>query len=303
MKKRDERMTKESLKQTMKQMFQANDRNRQSVERSIGREIGYPVVSTFPTGVSDGFIVFNTMSRRLHMYDGTTWAAIGDVGAYIALMQSIIGLTAFWPINSFDQSANVYDLSGQGRTLTYNAGSLSVINNRLTTMTFNGTTAYWSRADEAGLDFGASLTFGFWYKFSATGTQVIMSKFAALGQRSFELQYVTGTGFRMIVTGDGSTNVIVTSSDPAPGTTNWYHFVGRFQPSTEIAIFVNGVKTANTTSIPAAIFNSTSALNFGRRADATFYASGDLTMAFMSRSNLNDAYINALYEEGLPLFT
>lgn len=303
MKKRDERMAQESLKRTMKEMFIANDRNRQGIERSIGGETGYPVVSTFPTGVSDGFIVFHTMSRRLHMYDGTTWISLGDVGAYVSLIQSMIGLIGFWPISSFDMAASLFDISGQGRTLTYGAGTIAILNNRLTYVSLNGSTAYWHRADEAGLDLTAAITLGFWYKPGATGTQVIFSKFGAVGQYSYEIAYISGTGFRFQMSGDGTNIRSVTSADTSIDTNTWYHVVGRFASSTEVAIFVNGVKVINTTSVPASLFNSTTSLNLGRRPDATFYTTGSVCFPFISRSYMADSYITALYEEGIPLFT
>ena len=296
-------MADESLKRTMNQMFQANDRNRQSIERSVGREIGYPVVSEWPTGVSDGFIVFNVYSRRLHMYNGSTWISMGDVGAYIALIAAIVYLRGAWSMSSIGETAAVYDSSNQGRTLSNANVSFGLINGFVPYGVFNGTTGYLARTDEAGLDITGALTIGCWIKLGATGSQVIIGKFGAAGQYTYEIAYISGTGFRFQMSTNGTTIVSVTSTDPSPGTTNWYHIVGRFDPSTEIAIFVNGVKYGFSTAIPATIFSGTANFAIGRRSDGTFYTTASISMAFLVAVVLTTAYIGAIYEEGIPLFT
>lgn len=301
--KRDQKMADEAMKRTVKELFLASDRNRQVIEKSGGIERGYPVVSTFPTGVSDGFIVFHTMSRKLHMYDGTTWISIGDVGAYVSLINSMVLLRGFWPFSSIGETNRVYDISGQGRILSNANVSFGLHNSFVPYGIFNGTTAYLARADEAGLEFTGALTFGCWVKLDTQNTCAIISKWGAAAQFSYELQYLTATGFRFVISNTGSDAFTVSSTHTTIDTGLWYHIVCRFDPSTELAIFVNGVKFANTTSIPATIFNSTNALNIGRRPTAAVYTDGSIAMPFFAAFVPNSAYVIALYEEGIPLFT
>lgn len=301
--KRDQKMAEEAMKRTMKELFLASDRNRQMIEKSGGIERGYPVVSTFPTGVSDGFIVFHTYSRKLHMYDGTTWISQSDVGAYIAAINSISMLRAAWPMASIGETGAVYDSSDQGRVLSNANVTFTLLNNRVPYGVFNGTTAYLARADEAGLEFTGALTFGCWVKLDTQNTCAIISKWGAATQFSYELQYLTATGFRFVISNTGSDAYTVSSTHTTIDTGLWYHIVCRFDPSTELAIFVNGVKFANTTSIPATIFNSTNALNIGRRPTAAVYVDGSIAMVFFASSVPNSAAVITLYEEGVPLFT
>lgn len=303
-KKRDVRMAQESMKRTMKEMFQANDRNRQGIERSIGGETGYPVVSSFPTGVSDGFVVYNIYSRKLHMYDGTTWLSMRDVSDYIATLLALPLVLAVWSMNVVDSIGSVWDMSSRGKNVTNSNVSFALLNNRVTYASFNGSTSYLNRTDEADLDITGTLVFGCWIKLGATGSQVIISKFGAVGQYAYELAYIAGTGFRFQLSNNGTTLFTATSNDPSPGTTAWYHVACRFTPSTEVSVFVNGVKTANTTSIPASIFASTAPLAIGRRTDGTFYTTGSIAMVFLvAGGGVNDAMMTSLYEEGIPLFT
>lgn len=298
------RQSHDRMNKTLREMSIRLEEAQRQIERNRSIERGYPVVSSFPTGVSDGFIVYHTLSRRMHMYDGTTWFSLADIGSYISAMQSIIGLIGFWPMNSFDTiNADIYDYSGQGRTLIQTGITLNVLNDRVTYTAFNGTTSYLARADEAGLDVSTAMTVGCWVKLNTTGTQVIMNKNGAGGQYGWELAFITTSGFRFAISGDGSVTKTVVSSTPSPSTTAWYHIVARFFTGTEIDIFVNGVKTINTTAIPAVIFNSNAAFNIGRASVGGVFLNGSVAFPFISRTSLTDSYINALYEEGRPLFT
>jgi hypothetical protein len=293
----------DAMQKTLRQLDRADADQKRTIQKLATIDRGYPVVSEFPTGVSDGFIVFNVYSRRLHMYDGGSWISLGDVGAYLSLMQGMPYLRGFWAMNSLHLLVNVQEQGAQGRTLTNTNATFALLNNRISYAVFNGTTAYLERANEGGLSFAADLVVGCWVKLTATGTQCLISKFGAVGQYSYELVYITGTGFRFQVSSNGTAVTFVTSTDPSPGTTDWYHVVGRFDPSTELAVFVNGVKYANTTSIPAAIFTSTANFAVGRRPDATLYSSSWITMVFLSAYEMSSAYLQSMYEEGIPLFT
>lgn len=225
----------------------------------------------------------------------------GDlIGRHLALP----ALRAFWPMNAYNESGVIVDLSGQARHLTPNPSlSAALYANRILYTDFNGSTQYLSRADEAGLDITTGLTLGGWFWFDASGSQVMMSKNGAVGNYGYDLHYVSATGFRFLVSTDGTVQVYVTSSG-ALTTGRWYHIVGRFIPSTAVDVFVDGVKTTNTTSIPATIFNSSAALNIGRRSDGTFYQDGRAALCFLcaTAGSFPDSLIQDLYQHGRKFF-
>jgi hypothetical protein len=102
-------------------------------------------------------------------------------GNAISYYLGLPGLRAFWPMSSVNETGNVYDLSGQGRTLTNNNAATFGVYGLQSYATFNGVNQYLSRADEAGLDITGELTMGCWIRFHANATQRnIMGKRGAL---------------------------------------------------------------------------------------------------------------------------
>ncbi len=234
----------------------------------------------------------------------------GNIGTASSLFKSIHGLVGFWPMNSIDASL-VYDQSGQSRSLTKNGTPLTY---ELPSMTsyidLNGTTQYLSRADEASLDITGALTIGGWFYFDALGTaafEAVIGKFNdnAVNERSYllYLNNVGGTVVFVISTngslGAGSSNDVATG---ALAISNWYFIVGRYTPSTELAVFVNGVKTVNTTAIVASAFNSNAQFEIGRRNKANTFMNGRASLCFLSMKALPDADIARLFNNSRTLF-
>lgn len=63
-----------------------------------------------------------------------------------------------------------------------------------------------------------------------------------------------------------------------------------------MAIFVNGTKMSNTTSIPAAARNITSEFSIGR-LDAGFYLNAKVGAAYLSGSVLSDKTMIAIFNK------
>jgi len=217
------------------------------------------------------------------------------------------GLVGYWPMSSIQRSTgNAFDLSGQARTLTYNGNpTYTVFNSVVPIINLDGTGDFLSRADETDLDilgtetiYAAAvrgLTLGGWFLFDTIGVDAgLISKFGAAGQRSYMLEQRSSDTVQLRVSVDGTALIDVTSG--VITTAQWYFIVGRFTPSTETAIWVNGVKTVNTTSIPASIFNSTSALQIGAFASANT-VDGRASLCFLSANALTDAVISSLFQQ------
>lgn len=243
------------------------------------------------------------LKRRLKRLEGLESGP--DWGAVIGRHLALPALRAFWPLNNYDQNGAPYDLSGQERTLTNTNATAGTYNGLVGYLNFNGSTAYLSRADEAGLDITGQITFGGWFWVDVVNaTQSLLTKWNGTGsQRAYGLQMLDTSPdqWRAFVSVDGAATVAVAHTATVVANT-WTHVVGRYTPSTELAIFVDGVKVTNTTSIPASIFNSSSALRIGSLGDATQYLDGRAALCFLSASALADATIQALYTATAPFF-
>lgn len=226
----------------------------------------------------------------------------------IARFMGLPGLRGFWPFSSVNESGNVYDLSGQDRILT-NTGTATfgVTTPGLPYGVFNGSTQYLSRADEAGLDITGALTMGLWvYPTTVTpGTAYVAmgKRSATAGNYSYRLTLnTTGNIFSGSVSSDGTVETLVNAAS-GPSVNNWYFLALRLTPSTELALWANGAKTVNTTSIPATIYNGTSAFQIcGAGGGTNNLFAGRAALGFLCAAALADAQITDLYNSTCGLF-
>lgn len=236
------------------------------------------------------------------------------VSEYLALP----ALRAFWPMSSVDYTAanRALDIAGgayhltDNNTVEFNYDGLAPYVQITATNTeylsrVDGGAANWS--DFTGLEtFIASgvrgFTTGAWiYLDSLTGSsQAIISKFGAVGNRSYQL-YVTGAGdARFLISVDGTALTTVTGASISLNA--WHHIVGRFDPSTELAVFVDGIEATNIVAIPASIFDSTADFRIGANAVPSDYFDGRISMAFPCAAYLSDAIILSLFEHTKAMF-
>lgn len=205
-------------------------------------------------------------------------------------------LRGFWPMSSQDNSGNAYDLSGQGRTLTNNGtATFDVYNNVVPFVDLNGSSQYMSRADESALDISSALTLGVWFRPDVvTGSQGLVSKYTVSGSQQSYLLYLNAATLYADISSTGANDFTVTIA----GTTAsvWHFGALRFTPSTELAVWLDGTKAVNTTSIPASLFNSTAALQLGLFNTSGTYLNGGLALAFVCAAALTDQLIGSLFQ-------
>lgn len=227
------------------------------------------------------------------------------VSTYLSLLQ----LRGLWPMSSGE--ANIYDVSGNSRTLTRNGTVLYGITGLAPYANFNGTTAYLSRADESGLDISGTethvvgayqgLTMGAWVNLSTlTGNQNIIGKRAGAGQFSYFFRSLVGVAdFQVSVDG---TALVGISHSTTISVSTWTFLVCRFDPSTELAIWINDDKEVNTTSIPASIFNSTAPFQISGYNGTNELLNGSVSLPFLCAAALSDAVIVNLFQQTRGLF-
>ena len=236
----------------------------------------------------------------------------GVVGIYLALP----GLRGFWPMSTVNESGNAYDLSGQGRTLTYTGNPTYNYDGFAPYVDLDGTGDYLTRGDEAGLDITGTeatvaaavngLTMGGWFwvdAFTVGQNYGFMGKSNTSGDQRGYLLYIGESGvYAGTVSNSGTVATTVTIAGSAIVTGGWEFLTMRFTPSTELALFVGDLKYTNTTSVPASIYGSSEDFQIGAFNAGTYNLDGRASMCFLSDMLLSDDIILALYGNTRALF-
>lgn len=164
---------------------------------------------------------------------------------------------------------------------------------------------YLSRADEDALSIHNDLTCGCWVYFDAESTGVatgILGKWYAVGNEYSYVLYKTSDNIlTFAVSTDGVNIVSVNDSGENYAESQWFYVVGRFTPSTELALFVNGSWYINTTDIPATIFNSSEDFEIGRY-NRSNYLDGRVSQAFVSAYSIPDRFICSMFSHAKALY-
>lgn len=218
---------------------------------------------------------------------------LGDVYGTIVMSP---GLRAFWPLSSMDAGFSPSDVGGQARHLSNNGTVTYGQIGGIPYASLNGSTQWLSRADEAGLDITAGLTFGAWMYCNTNGVLYMpMGKFGASGNFGYGIQRLATNFYRANISGDGTTQTFSEFTSVSPVTT-WEFVVARFTPSTELAIFVNDAFKKETVSIPASIFSGNGNFAIGRYdGGPSQYFPGRIALPFLCAATLTDAQILRMY--------
>jgi hypothetical protein len=253
----------------------------------------------------------NTVARRTRRIETSMLSSAGWRDAAEAFL-SLPGLIGFWPGGMVGSGGTLRDLSTNGLHLTRTGSPFFGFYGKMPAVDFDlATSDAFTRTDEATLDITGTeahiapeirgLTCGMWINFTSLDTQNgLLNKWAtSSNQRSFMLRRETGNYINFGVSGNGSSAVLVESGTLT--VPSWLFVVARFDPSTEIALFVDQVKTVDTESIPASIFNSTASLELGRW-NASAYFKGQMSMVFLCAAAVSDTQLQMVYDRTRPLF-
>lgn len=271
-------------------------------------------------GASDaGAVAYATDTNCLMVYDGSAWTLVlSDVlSSFLALP----GLRAFWPMSSVDYAAanRARDLSGQGYHLTDNNTPTFSFDGLAPYVEFGGVNQYLSRADggaanwaditgtETYIDAGVrGLTIGGWFWFdnaAGANAETPLSKWMATGnQRGYMIQRrpTTGVG-RFTVSTDGIASIFATTTSTI-SKSSWHFIVGRFDPSVEVSVYLDGTFYTTLVSIPASIADGTESFKIGAIGGPTAYLDGRASMCFLCATALSDEIISNLYRQSYILF-
>jgi len=216
------------------------------------------------------------------------------------------GLRGLWPMSSFDENGDAYDLSGQGRTLSYNGNPTYSYADLIPYIDLDGVGDFLSRADEAGLDItgtesyvGAAkgLTLGGWYRPGNVNAAYLMSKMGAVGNYSYWLQQTATVDFQVSVDGTNVTSV----SGAAPVANAWKFIVGCFYPSTYLRLYINDAIYTNAVAIPASIFNGNGPFQVGAGNSAS-PLTGRASLQFLCCQALSATLVRSTFEQTRAMF-
>jgi hypothetical protein len=164
---------------------------------------------------------------------------------------------------------------------------------------------YFTRADEPGTSITGELSLGCWCWFDAPSTGAatgLISKWYETGnKRSYVLYKNTDNDFVFSISSDGTAVTTIDDAAANYAVSKWFFVAGVFDPESNLSLFVNGIWYSNVTSIPASIYDSDEALNFGRYNRAN-YIDGRMCQTFLCAYALPRRYIEALYAHSKAMF-
>lgn len=219
------------------------------------------------------------------------------------------GLIAYWPCGIrrgggvlTDHSGNGLDGTQTGTAQTGYDGNPFVHLGNGVNYFLNSSASFNLTGTESYIDSSIrGITFGGWAFVDALPPVAggFMSKDGSTPQRGYNIQVQSSGVVRALFSGTGAATVVADSASYAISV--WRFVVARFIPSTEVAIFVDGDKSVNTTAIPASQFVSTQNFEIGRTAgnDANVLHSRARDCFFCAAA-LSDALIEELRETSTP---
>ncbi len=218
------------------------------------------------------------------------------------------GLVAYWPMG-MRAAGSVTDHTGNGFTLSqtgtcpvgYDGNSFAHIGNG-TNYVSNSS----AQLGLSGLETWVSssmrgLTLGGWFMIDALPSinSGLVTRFGVVTNYGYALALQASGAVFGIISSNGSATFFAQSPVTTLGV--WHFLALRFTPSTEVAVFVDGDKTVNSTAIPASMFVSSQALEVGRyQADNTRITHGKSRDVFVCASALSDALIEEIRTTSVP---
>ena len=238
------------------------------------------------------------------------------------LIMALPALRGFWPgsvqASPTSGNYNLVDISGNGQHFIHNNNpTVDFDTTRLFPyVEFNGSDEWYSIADTAhwdilGTEAGVAaarrgLTVAAWVYFNntASATEYILTKREGTNKSFYLYRNLLGYPI-MQISSTGSDEFAKTGSLTIPSG-EWHLLVGRFSPSSELAVFDNGIWYRNTTSIPSSIFNGTADLFMSGRDDpitpGRLLMDGRNSLAWICAANVPDAAIDRLWNTSRKIF-
>lgn len=218
------------------------------------------------------------------------------------------GLEVYFPGSVRDASGLLRDHSGSGKSLVQTGTCATGYDGNSFVHLGNGTNYFGggSFAGVTGLESFISssirgLTVGGWFMIDTTPTtnSGLISRDAPSPERGWALAWHTTDIASFTMSGNGA--AAFSALSPVASVGVWNFIVGRFIPSSEVAVIINGDKSVNTTAIPASINVSTQGFEIGRfYADNNRVIHGKVRDVFVCAAALSDDLIEQVRQTSTP---
>lgn len=240
-----------------------------------------------------------------------------------APLMSLPQLRATWTMGQVDyQNPQALDISGGGYHLTNNNVALFGDDLSAPYADFDGVNQYLSRADGGAGNWAditgteayipaaqQGLTLGGWFYFDRiTNNETLIAKSdATVAGTAYMLQFrgdLANDPIRFIV-GSGVAAFTV-ELQITPTTGRWYFIAGRYDPGTEITLYIGSggalVTNTNVVGIPAALVDNGTQFTIGANAVPGNYLDGKASCCFLCAGFLSDAWVGCLYSQLRSIF-
>ena len=202
------------------------------------------------------------------------------------------------------------DISDAAMMVEYivTTGECGIDDHSLTTyMKFaRGLHCYLSRPDEVGLSITGALTIGAWVWFDIGGrgfSTAIIGKWYEVGDERSYVLYKDKSGVIKFSISETGVNNLNTVEDGGENYTisGWHYIVGRYTPSKEMALFIDGNWYSNGVGIFSSIHDSTEPFEIARY-NRDNYFDGRLCHIFVCATSVDTEDIEAVYHHTRAMF-
>jgi hypothetical protein len=218
-------------------------------------------------------------------------------------------LRGLW-VSSVDSNGDWFDLSGLGKTLSYQGNPMHYYSGLVPYWAYDGAGDYHARTDEADLDITGTetyvgavekgLTMHVWcYPTTANFEQITGKWLAGGNQRSYRIVNNSGTWLAQ-VSDDGTATT--NRAGAAATTGQWWHLVERFDPSTTLDFWNNGVKYSVATAGVASIFNGNADFRVAADGAGGSLLTGNVAAVALYAAAHSDAMISSMWQQTRALF-
>ena len=241
---------------------------------------------------------------------------LAEIGLQFPTTLVLPQLRGAWLFSSVNASGNLIDTSGHGKTLTNVSTVAFDVDEYLPYGILNGSSQYFTRADEAHFDITGALTLISiaYFDNTASALEIIAGKLTAQSnQRSYALARTSGGKIQGRISGDGTTEITI-SSTVTIASGDLVFCALRYTPSTALDVytgFQGGVgggleKATNITSIPASLKNSSADFSLGVRnvsaGTKVAFLTGRVSITMLCAAALSDDTINQVYTQLRQLY-
>lgn len=229
----------------------------------------------------------------------------------VSLILNLPGLRGFWPGTILDGSGNCQDLGPNGLHLT-RVNTVYGYENLLPYMEFAGAEEM-TRTDEAAFDILGSeayiapalrgLTMGCWINADSIAGGVPWHYMTKYGSAT------TNRPYTLLIEDDDVSFAVTTSGSSEKSASilgevaasSWFYTAGRFDPGSEVKVWLNESTATNVATIPIGLVNGTADFRLGRMEAGDFFE-GKMALPWLSTMLLPDYMVDMVYQQTKSLF-